>query len=213
MMIQRTVWTILGGQVIRSKERLWGERVTPEMVVPDGHAVVYGLFTGTDREVRYVGQTTQPPYDRYKQHLATARNNGTQPRDAYVRACLSAGTPPVMRILKIVAASERWNAESAYIAAARTAGHRLTNVSLMESVLYDATQMFEEGRTAGQHDNDSGQGQGEKNGFASLLALIVVIQAIIAAIVAIIRVIQTFQDGFQEAWPFRRRLSDQRPSE
>ncbi|MCA1598411.1 MAG: hypothetical protein LC769_05225, partial [Chloroflexi bacterium] len=39
---------------------------------------------GADREVRYVGQTTQPPYDRFKQHLATARNNGTQPRDAYV---------------------------------------------------------------------------------------------------------------------------------
>jgi hypothetical protein len=42
------------------------------------HAVaeIYGLFSGRDGRIRYVGQTTYACEDRFKQHLRNPRNSG-----------------------------------------------------------------------------------------------------------------------------------------
>ncbi len=94
----------------------------------NSYIYIYGLVDPRNKdEVRYVGWTVNP-LRRLKDHLGTARKDGSAYRDRWIRTLLKIDMVPHIVILE-----EGWlnynQAEPYWIHLARTLGHRLTNMT------------------------------------------------------------------------------------
>lgn len=89
---------------------------------------IYALYHPTTGEIRYIGKSRNPK-SRYNDHIHSARANVYDHHAArWIRAVLSEGSKPAMRILNAVPEEMDWAAqERFFIASGLHLGLRLTN--------------------------------------------------------------------------------------
>lgn len=95
------------------------------------HGIIYGLYDPESDELRYVGQTINPPSQRLAAHLAPSslRNSHTYLAN-WLRCVLQRGLKPEMRVLDFAKDQHELDAlEIAYIAWGRVVGVRLVNTA------------------------------------------------------------------------------------
>jgi DNA-binding NarL/FixJ family response regulator len=87
---------------------------------------IYGLHDPRNDELRYIGKSDRPR-ERLSNHLQDKSNNH---RCHWLQELKQLGLRPVLVIIDAVPAGHGWqHIEQVYIAAAREAGHRLTNAT------------------------------------------------------------------------------------
>lgn len=92
---------------------------------------IYALLDPRDRQIRYIGKTIHKAESRYKEHIASATRpaqNETHCR-RWIRRLIKDGYRPILVVLRRCPVGRLSELERSLIAAARSWGARLTNIT------------------------------------------------------------------------------------
>lgn len=92
--------------------------------------LVYALVDPRNDEIRYIGKTFRTAHRRLRRHVSDCYLRGCTHRENWIRALLSDGLEPSIRVLRECSSPEELAAaECHYIAEFRASGARLTNAT------------------------------------------------------------------------------------